>query len=330
MVRLDTMEDWQWMLGSWMQVYRAAQVLSDDVIYFAFSFGPFLGFWTAFDAAAAMGCLCIPGGGASSVHRLETMIRHRATALCCTPTYALRLAEVAEEHGMDLKSSTVRAIIVAGEPGGSLPGVKERISELWGGARVFDHYGMTEVGPAGYQDPTHPHLLRVIDSRFYAEVVDSESGEAVKPGETGELVLTTLGRIGGPLLRYRTGDLVKLAVPDEEKGVVGFALDGGILGRADDMIIVRGVNIHPGAIDEVVRSTPGIAEYRVHVDKTSSLPELSIEVELAQDAEDDSPAQQLEEALESTFPLRIPVSVVEQGSLPRPEMKAKRWIVKEA
>src|SRR4029078_4582985 len=121
------------MLGKWRRIYEAAGVLPGTRIYFAFSFGPFLGFWTAFEAATLHGCLCIPGGGLSSAARLRAIIEHRAKVIFCTPTYALRLAEVSREKAIDLSESEVRTIIVAGEAGGSVPAVRDRIRQSWNG-----------------------------------------------------------------------------------------------------------------------------------------------------------------------------------------------------
>lgn len=324
MIWLDTREDWEWMLDNWAVVYDSAGVKPGDNIYFAFSFGPFLGFWTAFESATRLGCLSIPGGGLSSVARLRAIIQHQVKFLCCTPTYALHLAEVASMENIDLKTSAVETIIVAGEPGGSLPHVRNRITELWNGAKLFDHYGMTEVGPVAYQDPNREDIMRIIENSYFAEVVNPQTGEPVRSGDVGELVLTPLGRLGSPLLRYRTGDLVK-PIEIEEKSEIRMGLEKGILGRSDDMIVARGVNLYPSAVDDVVRSCPGIAEYRVLVNQRQSLVEVSIEIETENDICNEDPARKLESALNSIFSLRIPVSIIKRGSLPRFEMKAKRW-----
>ncbi|MEA3210269.1 MAG: phenylacetate-CoA ligase [Chthoniobacter sp.] len=321
LVILDTAESWDWMLGNWAHIYRAAGVAPGDRFYFAFSFGPFLGFWTAFEAAARLGFLCIPGGGLRTSGRLRALIEHRATVLCCTPTYALHLAEVGQEEGIDLRSAAVRKIIVAGEPGGSIPEVRARIAAAWPGTVVIDHYGMTEVGPVALQDPACAGVLRVIEDSYFAEVVDPQTGAAVPAGQVGELVLTTLGRTACPLLRYRTGDLVK-RIPDAP----GFALEGGIIGRADDMVVVRGVNLYPSAVDAVVQSVSGIAEYRVEISRRGALAEVAIAVECEQAAT----TGELEAALTSAFSLRIPVRQVAAGELPRFEMKARRWAHAEA
>lgn len=315
LVILDTAESWEWMLGNWAQIYRAGGLRAGDRIYFAFSFGPFLGFWTAFDAATRCGFLCIPGGGLGSAARLRALIQHEANVLCCTPTYALHLAEVAAQEGIDLTTSKVRKIFVAGEPGGSVPGVRARIRAAWSGAQVLDHYGMTEVGPVALQIDDEEGVLHVIEDSYFAEIVDPQTGAAVPAGQIGELVLTTLGRDACPLLRYRTGDLVQ-RIP----AAPGFALSGGIIGRTDDMVVVRGVNIYPSAVDAIVRGIPEIAEYRVTVTSCDALAEIAIEIECANACA----ASLLESALASSFSLRIPVRRVQ--ALPRFELKAQRWI----
>jgi phenylacetate-CoA ligase len=320
LVILDTPESWQWMLGNWAVIYQAGGLVPGDRIYFAFSFGPFLGFWTAFDAAAKCGYLGIPGGGLGSAARVRAMIQHQANVLCCTPTYALRLAQVAKEEGIDLRKAAVKKIIVAGETGGSVPEVRRRISEAWHGAQVLDHYGMTEVGPTAYQTPECSDLLHIIEDSYFAEIIRPETGGAVTPGEVGELVLTTLGRTACPLLRYRTGDLVRRAVQ-----VPGFALAGGIIGRADDMVVVRGVNLYPAAFESAVRLVPEIDEYRVEISRRNTLTEVEVQIE----SPDDGAAKKLERALTSTFSLRIPVTRVAEHTLPRFEMKARRWVWRE-
>lgn len=324
---LDTPESWNWMLDNWRRVFEAAGVTGGDRIYFAFSFGPFLGFWTAFESGTRLGCMCIPGGGQRSAARLRTILDLSATVLCCTPTYAIRLAEVACEEEIDLGLSRVRTIITAGEPGGSVPGTRKHISALWQGARVVDHHGMTEVGPVSYGCPIRPGVLHVIEASYIAEIIDPQSGRPAPRGQTGELVLTNLGRVGSPLLRYRTGDIVQ-AAPEEacECGTADLALAGGILGRSDDMVVVRGVNVYPSAVEDVLRASGGVAEYRVEVRSSHAMTELLIQVEPApEQASDAHLAHKLEMALVNAFALRIPVRLVPAGSLPRFEMKARRW-----
>jgi len=337
---LDTPESWDWMLESWTEILRVAGVEPADHVYFAFSFGPFIGFWLGFEAAARLGCLCVPGGGLSSSARLRSILDNGITVLCCTPTYAIRLAEVAAKEHIDLTSGRVRTLIVAGEPGGSIPAVRTQLAEMWPSARVFDHHGMTEVGPVTYECPERPGVLHVIESAYFAEVVDPATGRRVATGSagslpaTGELVLTTLGRTGSPLLRYRTGDLVKpvsqLSTPTSQPchcGRFELALEGGILGRADDMIVVRGVNVYPSAVEDIVRSCVGVAEYQVELSSRQALPELSLQVEPTPDCSDMADlVRRLQRGFETALSLRVPITLVPVGTLPRFEMKGTRWI----
>lgn len=328
---LDTNDSWAWMLANWDRVFNAAGVTVHDRIFFAFSFGPFLGFWTAFEAGTRRGCLCIPGGGMSSVARLRVILDNDVTVLCCTPTYALRLAEAAREDAstlIDLTTSSVRRILVAGEPGGSIPSVRQRIEAAWPGARVVDHHGMTEVGPVSYECSARPGVLHIIEESYLAEVVDPVSGAQTEVNSTGELVLTTLGRTSSPLLRYRTGDLVRRSANTRcACGTCDMALEGGILGRADDMVVVRGVNVYPSAIEEIMRGFSEVSEFRVHVLDERSMTELRLEIEPVAGCSDNAGlARRVEERVRAVLALRVPVAAVEHGVLPRFEMKAKRWI----
>jgi phenylacetate-CoA ligase len=263
-----------------------------------------------------------------SAARLRTLLDNSVTVVCCTPTYAIRLAEVAAEEKIDLTAGKVRILILSGEPGGSIPGTRARIENLWHGARVVDHHGMTEVGPVSYGCPKQPGVLHVIDAAYIAEVIDPATGRTVEPGTSGELVLTNLGRVGSPLIRYRTGDVVQVAPGSPcACGTYELALAGGILGRTDDMLVVRGVNVYPSAIEQIVRSCGGVAEYRVEIHTSRALPELSIQVEPSPECPDGRRlTERLEAAMRTAFHLRISVSVVPSGQLPRFEMKAQRWV----
>ena len=320
MAWLDTEEDWNWMLGNWDRVLEGAGVQSGARCFFAFSFGPFLGFWTAYDAARKRGCLCIPGGGQGSEQRLRSILEHEVEYLFCTPTYALRLPEVAQQAGIDLGGHALRAIIVAGETGGSVTAYRERVAQAWGKElMVYDHYGMTEVGPVAFETPGGQGGLRVILESYFAEVIDPETKAPSSTGE-GELVLTTLGRTGCPLFRYRTGDLVRAVSKTGPDGFPTLDLEGGILGRSDDMVVVRGVNVYPSSVDAIVRGFEEVVEYQVIHEKKGEMSEISLQVEAPEKV-----ARALEVALKEAFSLRMPVGRAEPNSLPRFEMKAKRW-----
>ncbi len=329
---LDTNESWQWMLECWKVKYGAARVDARDRIFFPFSFGPFLGFWTAFEAGCQLGAHCIPAGGMSSQLRLALIDALKPTVICCTPTYALRLLEVASElrNGKaGLESSSVRALIVAGEPGGSISSTRERIEEGWG-ARVIDHHGLTEVGPVSFECWESPGGLHLNEDEYIGEVLEPHSDREVPDGERGELVLTNLGRAASPLIRYRTGDVVVRRTGLCVCGRTFARLEGGILGRVDDMVNVRGVNVYPSAIEAVVRRFHEVAEYRATVASNGSLRELSVEIELLPGTLSTSVlTDRLRVALRDSLGLTVPVEVVERGGLPRFEMKARRFVIEK-
>ena len=320
---LDTAESWQWVLDCWKKIYQITGVSKADRLCFAFSFGPFLGFWSAFEAAGQLGFMCLAGGGMSSTARLRFLSDNEATVLLCTPTYALHLAEVAAEHGVELRRLGVRAIIVAGEPGGSIPATRKRIEEAWG-ARLFDHSGMTEMGPAAVECREAPGGLHLLEGDYVTEVIDPHAGAPVPAGQVGELVLTNLGRRGSPLLRYRTGDLVR---PDPQPcrcGRTFLRLDGGILGRTDDMIHLRGNNVYPSALEDVIRRFPEVAEYRIEVDASEALAALRIEVEPYANGDPNGLTESISQAIRDVLLFRAEVRAVPPGTLPRYEMKANR------
>jgi phenylacetate-CoA ligase len=318
LVVLDTADDWPWWIDCWQYVLDAAGITPNDRALLAFSFGPFIGFWSAFDALVARGVLVIPGGGLTSLARIEIIRRTGVTTLLCTPTYALRLAEVAAEHSINLASSPVEKIIVAGEPGGSVPAMRERIETAWN-AEVIDHGGATEVGPWGFANPNREGLL-VNEAEFIAEFISVDTGQPAGDGELSHLILTTLGRLGAPVIRYRTGDLVRPHWP--RNGETGFVLlQGGILARADDMMIIRGMNVYPSAIEQILRSFPEVVEYRMTARKQGAMDELVVEVEdhLQQPA-------RISRELQLKLGLKVDVHCVTAMSLPRFEGKGQRFV----
>ncbi len=324
---LDTPESWQSCLEIWKNLFRVAAVGQGDRLYFAFSFGPFLGFWTAFEAAGQLGLFCQAGGGLSTVARLRQIIEHRATVVLCTPTYALHLAQAAKTQGIDLANSAVRIVLVAGEPGGSVPETRALIERGFG-ARVVDHCGMTEVGPTAIECLESPASLHIIETDYVAEILNSDDLQPTPPGQLGELILTTLSRLGSPLLRYRTGDLVRASRQACPCGRSLLRLEGGILGRVDDMIHLRGNNFYPGAVEAILRRFENVVEYRITVDETAPLTALRIEVEPAEGVEGKGLAETVSQALRDELLFRVDVAPVSGGSLPRFEMKARRLVHK--
>jgi phenylacetate-CoA ligase len=321
----DTPESWDWWGKCWGHVLAGAGLDSTDRIFMAFSFGPFIGFWAAVEGARQIGAMMIPGGGWDSMQRLVYMRDLQATAICCTPTYALRLAESAREQGFNLKSIPIRATIHAGEPGANVPHTKARIQEMWG-AKCFDHAGASEVGAHSFECEAQPNGIHLIESEFIAEVIDPTSHHILPPGKTGELVLTNLGRLGFPVIRYRTGDLVCLNMEPCVCGRTFARFDGGLLGRCDDMVIIRGVNVLPAALENLIRQVKAVDEFRVTLTDQREMKELEVEIEVTDRSDPENARESVEQAILHSLSLRARVTVAPRGTLPRFEMKAQRFV----
>jgi phenylacetate-CoA ligase len=320
---LDTAEDWESWMDCWSYVYRAAGVTEQDIVFCAFSFGPYVSHWAAMDGARRTGALCLSGGGLSSEQRLRMIIDSGCTVVACTPTYALHLAEVARGLGLDLAGSAVHTTIHAGEPGASIPAVKRRIEREWG-ATCYDHAGATEVGAWAFDCQAQTGAIHLNELEFIFELIDPETGQTIDPDARGELVITNLGRIGMPVLRYRTGDLVEMTLDPCPCGRSLARIRGGVVGRADDMLIVRGVNLYPSAIDNLIRDIPAIVEYEVEVRRRAGMDDLLIKIETG-----DQPFSDVEQAVLAAFRSRLNIRVsvrgAATGSLPRYEFKARRY-----
>ena len=308
---LDTAESWEWWLRIWAEhVYRAASVTPADRLFLAFSFGPFIGFWSAFGGAERLGALCISGGAMTSEQRVRSILDLGATVLLSTPTYALRLADVARGMGVDLAESSVRVTIHAGEAGASIPATRDAIEAAWS-ASSFDHTGMTELGPTGFSCSARDGV-HLIESEFIFEVTDD-----------GELVATNLGRWGMPLIRYRTGDRVIVSREPCPCGSPFMKIVGGIQGRVDDMFTVRGVNLYPSQVEDIVRRHPGVAEFVIEHRRERRMDEVALLVETSAAS---FSAERLEADLRQALGVRLDCRVVPSGTLPRSELKSRRIV----
>lgn len=326
---LDSSESWAWILECWRQIYELLEIRRDDRFFFPFSFGPFLGFWAGFEAATSLGRFAVAGGGLSSEARLLLMRANEITVLACTPSYALRLAEVAEAGGLMISEWGLRMVLVAGEPGGLIPGTRERIERAWG-ARVVDHWGMTEIGPLAIETTAAPGCLTVLESECYAEVIDPRTLRPVAPGVPGELVITNFGRVDSPLIRYRTGDIVVAETTPPPTGYPPFLrLRAGVLGRTDDMLIIRGNNVFPSSVESIVREFAGVAEYRILLAREREMDQLRLEVEPIASLEQSRQAElviALSQRVKDRLNLQPDIKLVTPGSLPRFEMKSRRVV----
>jgi phenylacetate-CoA ligase len=319
---LDTWECWNWWAECWRVILDAAQIGPGDRVMLAFSFGPFVGFWSAHEAIQRHGALVLTGGGMTSLQRLAMMRDLEATVLICTPSYALHLGEIARSEGLDpARDLKVRTTVNAGEPGAGIPATRERIETLWG-AQCFDHPGASEIGAYGFSCSAR-RGVHIHEAEFIAEVIDPDTGRPVAPGDTGELVMTNLGRTGFPVVRYRSGDIVR-PLPRQRCscGRTSLLLEGGILGRRDDMVTIRGVNVFPSAFLALFNEVPDLGEHRLTVYQSSSMDQLYVEYEeLSGSRRPDAIVNLIREKLG----IRVTVQAHAPGALPRFEAKARRF-----
>jgi phenylacetate-CoA ligase len=316
---LDTEEDWRWWRVCLREVFAAAGVGPPDLVALAHSFGPYIQFWASYEGAGAVGANRIALGGMDSAQRLETIREYSASTLVCTPSYAIRLAKVADEKGLGDALSSVTRIICTGEPGASLPAVRSQIETLWQ-ARCFDHAGLSEVGAFGWPC-AQGGGLHVNEREFVAEIVAPGSEDPVAAGSVGELLVTALGRKGFPAIRYRTGDVVESCQDRCPAGHGDRWLPGGILGRTDDMVVIRGMNVFPSAIEQVLREFDEIGEFRItfYTERTA-MDEVKVEVELTQP----SRGRAIQARLRTRLGLRVRIVPLKRGILPTQADKAHR------
>ncbi|MCA9322597.1 MAG: AMP-binding protein [Planctomycetes bacterium] len=328
---LDSQQDWQWIAECWAYGFWGFGVRPSDTVFFAFSYGSFIGFWGAHYCCEKIGALVLPSGNMTTENRVRQLVEMEATTVCATPTYAIRLALEAEKLGLDLPSSAVNKLIVSGEPAGSIPAMKRLLEEKWG-AKCADTAGMTEIGTIMmFECSEQPGGAHIIEDHFIEEVLDPESGEPVPYGQMGERVVTSFGRGMIPLIRYRTKDLVVKVPHDRCRCGRSFDIfEGGIQGRVDDMLLIRGTNVYPRAIEAIVREAREIDEFQIVAWKRDdAIDELTVRVELIPEYGGDRAgllagvAADLKRNHEG---LRINVEEAEAGSLPRFELKAKRLI----
>ncbi|MBC7327600.1 phenylacetate--CoA ligase [bacterium] len=310
-----------------------AGVRKNDIVQIAYGYGLFTGGLGFHQAAERLGATVIPASSGNTKRQLQIMQDLGSTVLCCTPSYAIYIAEVGREMGIDLRKLPLRVGIFGAEPWSEE--MRREIEESLG-IDALNIYGLSEIiGPGVASECLYKNGMHVNEDVFYPEIVDPETGEEVPPGESGELVLTTLTKEAMPMLRYRTRDICSM---DPEPCPCGriFRRLSRIRGRADDMIIVRGVNVFPSQIESVLMSIDGVAPYyEIIVDREKGrLDTLELRVEVSETFLSDEMGkleelrQRLEEALESTLDISVEVTLAEPKSIPRSEGKAKRVIDK--
>src|SRR5881396_167477 len=323
---LDTKDDWHGFYHSYARALHAFGVRKADMVMAAFSYGPWIGFWSGFYAAQDLGCLVFPAGGLSTEQRIDALTAWPITVLGCTPSYALFLAEQAARKGIELaKDTKVRITWHTGEPGASIPATKAKIETPFG-ARAYDLPGLTEIAAWGFECDARAGLVHVSEDYCLAEVLD-EAGEPVEPGERGELIFTSLYRKAMPLIRYRTRDVVQVADRRCPCGRTLVAFEGGVLARLDDMKKVRGVIVYPRRVEELVRPHPDVDEFQIVFRRRDGLDDILIRIDPSPSLsliERDGLRTRLAADLRTGLGIRATVEIGEPGSLPRWDHKARR------
>ncbi len=328
---LDSRKDWAWIAEMWAYGIWGCGVRPRDTAYIAFGYGSFIGFWGLHYSMEKIGVLNVPGGAQPTESRVRQIVDFGATVVASTPTYALRLAQEADVLGIDLRGSAVSRLILSGEPAGSIPQTKALIEEQWG-AKAYDTAGMTEIGTIMVFECSHqPGGTHIIEDHVIEEVIDPASLEPVGYGQRGERVVTSFGRGAIPLLRYRTGDLVcKVPASTCDCGRGFDIYEGGILGRVDDMKIIRGTNVYPRAIEAIVREYPEVDEFQTVITREGVRDEITLRVELKPDwnsGQWDALHEDLHKRLAHAHEgLNFRVQRAGEGELPRFELKAKRTV----
>jgi phenylacetate-CoA ligase len=323
---LDTAEDWHGFYHSYARSLYAFGVRAPDMVMAAFSYGPWIGYWSGFQAAQDLGCLVFPVGGLSTDQRLDALLTYPITVLGCTPSYALFLAEHAARKGIDLaKETRLRITWHTGEPGASIPATRARIEAAFG-VRAYDLPGLTEIAAWGFECEARSGLVHVHEDYCYPEILD-EQDRPVRPGERGELIFTSLYRKAMPLIRYRTRDIVQLADRLCPCGRTLLALEGGVLGRLDDMKKIRGVIVYPRRIEELVRPHGAVDEFEIVFRRHEGLDDILVRIDPSPSlslAERDGLQAALADDLRVGLGIRATVDIGEPGSLPRWDHKARR------
>jgi len=313
---------------SWVYGFWGLGIRPSDTLYFAFGWGNFAGFWSAYWGARRLGCRVISGGGLDTKGHIEAILRMKPTVLISTPTFALRIAAVAAEMGVDLSKSSIKFTYHAGEPGPTaLPGMREQIEKAWG-AKAGELLGIAEVDAMAPGCPLGDGV-HVNEMNLYSWSMDPTSQDEVPDGEIGENIVTGYGNTAQPLLNYRTHDLVRRR-SSCACGRTWSKLEGAVLGRTDFMVTVRGTNVYQTAVENILNKVEGISMHYelvlTHEEGNDAMtvrfePEASIDPDnwqqLASDAGD---------RIHKALHVRLKVVPVAPKSLPRFELKTKRII----
>jgi len=318
-------ENWADMMA---RTIACAGGTADDIVQVTYGYGLFTGGLGVHYGSERLGCVTIPISGGNTKRQVQVLKDFGTTILACTPSYAILIAETAQEMGLDIRDFSLKAGIFGAEPWSD--NMRRQVEELMG-IKAIDIYGLSEVlGPGVASECSEQHGLHVNEDHFLIEIVDPDTLQPVPDGEYGEVVFTTLTKEGIPVIRYRTRDISRI-IPGACSCGRTFRRMERVTGRTDDMLIVRGVNVFPSQIEQVLTGIPGVApHYQVVLSKRGSMDHVEVHVEVAPDTDFDeireleSLRRQVADEIASALAVSIDVKLVEPKSIERSQGKAKR------
>ena len=324
----DTLEDWYWWAECWASVLWAQGVRERDRVLIAFNYNLFIGFWGAHYGCEKIGAEIVSAGGLTTQQRLEKIQELEITTIISTPTYIFRLIEIAKEKGIDLKKTSVKRIICAGEPGAMIPSTKKEMEAQWD-CDVFDHIGATEVGAWGFECSEKCGGLHINETMFLVEIIDFDTHEIItEPNKYGYLVITAFNRKGRPCIRFNTNDLGCWEDKSCNCNRTYRMLKGGVKGRVDHLFKVRGTFVTPAIIEDIIQNEVMLGrEYIINVGEGSKKLELMVETANGVDeTQYDKIRESLREKIYNKTFLNFTIALKKYGELPRSELKSKRFV----
>jgi phenylacetate-CoA ligase len=325
-------ETWSELMG---RCFVAAGLTKNDIIHNAYGYGLFTGGLGAHYGAEKIGASVIPMSGGNTKRQITILQDFRPTAICCTPSYALNLAEQGEAMGVDMRSLALRVGVFGAEPWSEK--MREEIEKVMG-ITAFNIYGLSEImGPGVAMECAEARDgMHIFEDHFLVETIDPKTGEVLEPGEEGEIVFTTLTKEAFPLIRYRTRDIARLNPAPCRCGRTHHRM-GRVMGRSDDMLIIRGVNVYPSQIEAVLVGIEGLEpHYQLIVDREGTLDTLEVQVEMSEkqsvNFDEVKVLQKLEQQLKKDMKdylgITAKIKLVESKTIQRSEGKASRVIDK--
>lgn len=303
-------------------------IRSSDSMFFCFDFGMWIGLWSFYWGARNLGLTIMSGGGLSGIDRVRKIMDLRPTIVCGTPTYLLHLAEIAQSEGLDIRDAGVKMLAGGGESGFSIPLTRQKLAEAWGTDLIYDAYGVGEALFIGQSCREWGGGVHVIEDVCHAYAVDPDTGEPVtEPGAVGENVITSYTHLTQPFIKYRTHDLVRLdRNPDHGCGWTWGHYPGSVLGRTDFMVTIRGVNVYPTAVENLIGEMPGLSNhYELHVSRQEGMDRMLVKVESGRpDTDFHALGVGLADHFRTHLGVRLEVEVLAPETLPRYQLKTKR------